>query len=357
MYNYYNCLKKYNSLHLNVSSDFLFKLNKKKYIKIIFSYFHKKRIPVLLIGGGSNIFFLNDFYGSVIINNLQGIKITENINFWFLHINSGVKWSYVVNYALRNGIYGLENLAFIPGLTGSAIVNNIGSYGVEISSFVFYLKVLNVFTGEIFFLKNQNCFFNYRYSVFKYYYYNIYFILKIGLKLSKNWKPLVFYKSLFKVLNFPYGNVRIEDIYNSILFLRNKNIPNPNKLGNVGSFFKNFILKLNNFNSFLIYKKIIDYKVNYKKINKLEYKIFSASLIERCNLKGFCIGNACIFHKHSLIIINKGNASSKDIMDLIKYIICKVYKKFKIFLKLEVKIIDFFYFYDNFIFLHKFYNY
>ncbi len=349
----YNSLKYFNTLRLNISCNKILKLSNFKHIKQTFYLNHKKKIPTILIGEGSNIFFLNNFEGIVIINNIKGIKVTQNINFWFLHIGSGEKWAKVVDFTIYHGINGLENLSFIPGLIGSAVVNNIGAYGLEISRFLYYLKILNVFTGKIFYLLKKKIFFNYRDSFLKKFNYNNFIVLKVGLRINKQWKPYLLYPDLSKRFCVSNNKIKIEDIYYALYKIRLSKIPNINKFGNLGSFFQNPIFLLNSNVNFKIFDKIKEKNVAYIKIKHLKYKIFAASLIERCSLKNFCIGDACVYEKQPLIIINKGNALPEDVYLLVKLIIEKVFLKFNILLKLEVKIIDFISFDKNFNSLYK----
>ncbi len=335
-----NSLKNFNTFNINVFANKIYIVNNVYELKKIIFWCCKNKNKILFLGKGSNILLMKDFYGVVIINEIKGIKIYQNINFWFLSINSGELWSDIVNFSFNNGIFGLENLSNIPGTIGSAVVNNIGAYGSEIKDFVLCIKVLNIFSGLLFYISNYNCFFSYRYSIFKNFYYKNYIIVNIILRIKKVWKPNLLYKDLLYFFDPLNLNIKPIDIYETILNLRNIKIPNYKILGNVGSIFKNPILNI---------KKFIKLKKKYYKIfNNLRYnvlnkyiKIPAALLIDKCGLKGYTIGKAKVYVKQPLIIVNTGNALSKDIFKLINFIRRKIFNKFNIILELEIKIIFF----------------
>ncbi len=334
-------LKEFNTFNLNIKSTNLYVVNNLKDLKKISYLNFKRKIYTLILGGGSNILLLNDFYGTVIINRIKGIKIYQNIDYWFVNICSGELWSDVVNFTLNNGIYGLENLSFIPGSIGAAVVNNIGAYGLEIENFFNYAEVLDSYTKKNFFLKKKHLHFSYRNSIFKELINNRFIIIKVGLIIKKIWKPCFLYKDLLNFFDPLNINIKAEDIYLKILEIRNKKIPSPNIFGNVGSIFKNPVI---NYSYFKYIKNIYFPYNNFLNIDLLKYKkrISAALLIDICGLKGYTIGWAKVYKKQPLIIINLGNALPKHIYSLILYVKRKVFKKFNIFLELEIKIINFF---------------
>ncbi len=341
MYCIDNSLKKFNTFGLSVYSDKIFIIDHVYDLKKI-SQFYLRRKPILFLGRGSNILLANDFHGIVIINRIKGIKFYQDNDFWFLKINSGENWSDLVYYSIKNGFWGLENLSFIPGTVGGAVVNNIGSYGLEIKNFLYYVKIFDLFKNKFFYLNNKKCNFYYRNSIFKKNIYNRFIIIQICLKLNKLWSPCFIYKNLFKYFVDDNKNVKIEDIYNRIEILRKKRLPDFNELGNVGSFFENPFINLKKFHFLSKKYSFFLKKSNFHILNVNKIKISASLLIDICNLNGFCIGNASIYKKNSLVIVNNGDAVFNDIKLLYLYIVNKVLFKFDIFLKLEVKIINFF---------------
>ena len=147
-----------------------------------------EKLPVLFLGQGSNMLFLEDFQGMVIVNRLSGIQHTEDSDYHYLHVNGGENWHQLVEWSLSQGINGLENLALIPGCAGSAPIQNIGAYGVEFKDVCNYVDVLNLNSGEQFRLQANECEFGYRESIFKHRYAQGYVITAVGLKLATDFK-------------------------------------------------------------------------------------------------------------------------------------------------------------------------
>ncbi len=337
----YNSLKEFNTFNLDVKFNILYILDNLKDLKRISFNSFKKKEYVLILGSGSNVLFLNDFYGIIIINRIKGIKIKQDNNYWFLDVYSGELWTDLINFTLYNGIYGLENLSFIPGSVGAAVVNNIGAYGLEIKDFFNYAKILDSYTGRTFFLKKKDFNFSYRNSILKKLINNRFIVIKVGFIVKKVWKPCFLYKDLLNFFDPLDTKIKVEDIYTKILKIRDSKIPKPSVLGNVGSIFKNPVVSIRNYKYIKnMYFPFLDYiDTNVIKNKK---KIPAALLIDICGLKGYTIGWAKVYRKQPLIIVNLNNALPKHIYSLILYVRKKIFEKFNIFLELEIKVIDYF---------------
>ncbi|QJC31892.1 UDP-N-acetylmuramate dehydrogenase [Enterobacteriaceae endosymbiont of Donacia versicolorea] len=309
--------------------------NLKKLCKIWQKY-KKKNLPCLILGKGSNVLFLNDFYGIVIINKIKGIYISELPKYWNLHINSGENWHELVKYTIENKIYGLENLALIPGSVGSAPIQNIGAYGASIKDFCQYVDIINPINKKIYRINKKECKFQYRDSIFKYdIYKKNYVIISIGLLLSKKWIPNLNYKDL-KKLKKNNTNPNPQKIFNYICNIRKKKIPNPKIYGNAGSFFKNPFISLK-----LGLKLLKIYPQIPISIEKSKLKLSAGWLIDQCKFKGYIRKGVMVHSKQSLIILNKSNnATGMDILKLAIKIYNAVGIKFNIWLEPEVKIIN-----------------
>ena len=296
-----------------------------------------KDLELLILGGGSNILFTKDFDGLVILNNIKGKEIiSQNQQSIFLKIGAGENWHELVMYCVDNGWGGIENLSLIPGNTGTAPMQNIGAYGVEIKETFVELEALEISSGKIVKFNNSDCEFGYRESVFKNKMKNQYIILNITLELKKN-----------PVLNINYGDVKailesqniknpaIKEVSNAIISIRQSKLPDPKKIGNSGSFFKNPIVSLNLLE---LIKKKYPNVVNYE-INENEFKIAAGWLIERAGWKGKKFNNYGIHEKQALVLVNYGLANGMEIFELSEKIILDIKDKFGITLEREVNII------------------
>lgn len=296
-----------------------------------------KDLELLILGGGSNILFTKDFDGLVILNNIKGKEIIDqNQQSIFLKIGAGENWHQLVMYCVDNGWGGIENLSLIPGNTGTAPMQNIGAYGVEIKETFIELEALEISSGKIVKFNNSDCEFGYRESVFKNKMKNQYIILNITLELKKN-----------PVLNINYGDVKailesqniknpaIKEVSNAIISIRQSKLPDPKKIGNSGSFFKNPIVSLNQLE---LIKKKYPNVVNYE-INENEFKIAAGWLIERAGWKGKKFNNYGVHEKQALVLVNYGLANGMEIFELSEKIILDIKDKFGITLEREVNII------------------
>ena len=296
-----------------------------------------KNLQLLILGGGSNILFTKDFDGLVILNDIKGKEIVDqNHHSVFLKIGAGENWHELVMYCVDNGWGGIENLSLIPGNTGTAPMQNIGAYGVEIKETFVELEALEISTGKIVKFNNLECEFGYRESVFKNKIKNQYIILNITLELNKN-----------PVLNLNYGDVKsilenkniknpsIKDVSDAIISIRQKKLPDPKKIGNSGSFFKNPIVSFKKLKSIQKkYPKVVSYK-----INKNEFKIAAGWMIERAGWKGKKFKNFGVHENQALVLVNYGLANGMEIFNLSKKIILDIKEKFEITLEREVNII------------------
>ncbi|XBC39279.1 MAG: UDP-N-acetylmuramate dehydrogenase [Buchnera aphidicola (Nurudea shiraii)] len=292
----------------------------------------KKKSSFILLGEGSNTLFSKNYNGIVAINKISGIKILENREYWLINAKGGVKWHNLVTYTLKLGIYGLENLAFIPGTVGAAPIQNIGAYGLEFKDICDYVEILSLTSCNITKIQSKYCMFEYRNSIFKNTHDHNYIILSVGIKLKKKWSPNVIHLRLQQTNN---KNITALEIFNFIKKIRNKKFPNLKNVGHAGSFFKNPIIKKSHAKKLLCkYKNVPNYPENNENV-----KISAGWLIEKCQLKGYRIGGAKVHDKQALILVNEYNCTSQNILILAKIIQKKVYEKFNIFLEKEINII------------------
>jgi len=327
-------LKKYNSFNIDVVAKEFIQINSVK--ELIDLQKNSKDKNKLFIGGGSNILFTNNFEGLVVHINLKGISVKKiNENFSEIKVMSGENWNELVNWCIENNLGGLENLSLIPGNVGAAPIQNIGAYGVELKDVFISCEVYDLNTEKLNIYNLNDCKFGYRDSIFKKNKNLI--VVSVKMKLSsKNHKINSSYGGIndeLKKLNIKEPTIK--DISNVVCDIRNKKLPNPNKIGNAGSFFKNPIVnskKINwlkeNFNNIPFYK-----------IDENSYKIPAAWLIETSGFKGKDFGNFGVHETQPLVLVNYGEASGSDINKLSLSIKEVVNKLFKIELETEVNII------------------
>lgn len=325
-------LEKYNTFALPVNAERLVFADHIEQVIDTWKETQEHQKPFLMLGEGSNVLFLEDFAGTVVINQFKGIKITEDKEFWYLHVGSGEKWHDLVCHTLNLGIAGLENLALIPGLVGTAPIQNIGAYGVELKNFCSYVDLLNLNTGSAERIIASKCQFGYRESIFKHQFRLGYAIVSVGFQLTKKWTPTLDYGDLAKIdpkTAFP------RQVFESVCAVRRSKLPDPQTLGNAGSFFKNPIVSVEKGAELIAKYPIMPHYWH----NDSEVKLAAGWLIDRCRLKGFQIGGAAVHHQQALVLVNVNNALSKDVIALARYVRNKVVEQFGVCLEPEVRFI------------------
>ncbi len=327
-------LKNFNTFRVDVFCDNFLEIKREQ---DLISFFEKnKRRNFLILGGGSNILFSKNFKGTILKNKLKGIKILkkENGNI-FLEAGSGENWHNLVYFCMRKNFWGLENLALIPGEVGGAVFGNIGAYGLEIKDKIFSVEVYDMEKKKTKVYKNTKKFFSYRNSYFKKN-RGRFFILKVVFKLSEKFEPILRYKDLKEVFkNKNKEKITGKNIFEAVVKIRKKKLPDLQKFPNNGSFFKNPEIS----------KKIsseilkIDPEVKFWEQENGKIKISAGYLIESIGFKRKKIGNVGTYQKHALVLINFGEAKGSKIKKFSEKIKREVFKKYGILLEEEVFIV------------------
>lgn len=332
MFNAMTSLKPLNTFGLNVHAKHIVYASTPEEISQAWQQSKQQNLPFLLIGAGSNILFIEDYAGIVVANRIKGIELTETSNDWLFHVGGGEGWHQFVEFALQNDIAGLENLALIPGMVGSAPIQNIGAYGVELKDICSYVDLLNLETGQTERLTHQQCQFGYRNSIFKYHYRRGYAIIAVGFKLPKQWKPILSYGNLTQLLG---KDITPLQVFEAVCETRRKKLPNPDLIGNAGSFFKNPLITAD------LAEQLISRYPDIPLYPQAsgEVKVAAGWLIEQCQLKGFRYGGAAVHQYQALVLINHDNATAKDIVGLAAMVRDKVGTVFNIWLEPEVRFI------------------
>lgn len=287
---------------------------------------------VLVLGGGSNILFTQHFDGTILHNRLKGISITQDDEHYYLQVAGGENWHDLVMHCVAQGIGGLENLALIPGTVGAAPIQNIGAYGVEFSELCDEVEAYDLREGSLHRLSCDQCRFGYRDSLFKQ--QRHYFISHVRLKLAKRWQATLNYGELKEWANNLRRPPTPLQVAQQIIAIRQRKLPDPKVIPNVGSFFKNPYVSLAQAKQLMAeYPNMPQYPA----MNKV--KLAAGWLIDQLGLKGFAIGGAAVHQQQALVLINQGNATAKDVVLLAQSIREQVHARFNVTLEPEVNFV------------------
>ena len=284
---------------------------------------------ILILGACTNVILNKDIDKTIVQVNFKDIKMYED----YLAVGGGVDWADFIEYCLNNNLYGIENLTHIPGSVGAAPVQNIGAYGVEVSSFIHSVECFNLLTRQQETIKKNECRFEYRNSIFK---SKNYIILKVNFIFHKRFNPNLSYPALANYLtnnSIDKNSLTPQMLSDSVRNIRNSKLPDPRLEPNVGSIFKNPIVKTNDFDrNFLIGHR-------WEQDNGMT-KLSAARLIELIKPELSIPKTLRIYECHSLVVINNGKASFDDVTNLLDQIGIKIFNKFNIELEIEPEIIS-----------------
>lgn len=300
--------------------------------------FFEQPFPFVL-GGGSNILFLGNPSKAVIKISIAGKHITdENESSVMIEIGAGENWHNVVSWAVENNLGGIENLALIPGTAGAAPIQNIGAYGVELAEVFDSLELFDMRDGSFKNFQRKECRFGYRESLFKNELKGKVIVTRVKLRLTKtNHTIQDSYRSLQSYLlqhNIPDPEIR--DIYDAVIRIRRSKLPDPDLIGNAGSFFKNPVVNRETFRK--LYSEYAE--MPYYKISDTEIKIPAAWLIEKAGWKGKRVGDVGTYENQALVIVNHGNASGTEIYHFSRQVQKSVSDTFGIELVPEVNVVE-----------------
>jgi UDP-N-acetylmuramate dehydrogenase len=327
-------VKSYNTFGLNYKSDVFVSIDSEnEAIKLFQEGSFKK--PILILGRGSNILFTENYNGTIIHPETGGMSIEEeNSDFLIVSAGAGVEWDTFVGWTVDNGFGGLENLSLIPGTAGAAPIQNIGAYGVEVKSTIEKIRAVSVENGVVREFNRNECRFGYRSSIFKTELKGRYLITRVFFRLAT--RPL---------LNLNYGSLAgevaalggasLQNVRRAVIKIRRSKLPDPEVIGNAGSFFKNPVIDISNAETLRKrYPEMPCYDDSSGGI-----KLAAGWLIEQCGWKGKRSGNIGVHDKQALIIVNYGGASGREIFSLSEEIRKSVWYRFEVELEREVEVI------------------
>ena len=329
----------YNTFNIDVKSQYFIEINKQSDILILRSDLKLASLPWRIIGDGSNLLFTDDLEGVVVRCTYDKLKVVkeDEENIW-LSVGAGMKWHDLVKYTVDNDWWGLENLALIPGTVGAAPVQNIGAYGAEARDTITRVQTLNIYDGQRVEYRNAECNFDYRTSIFKQEFINKLLVHRVTFRLRKlkYGNANLAYDPLKEALtDIPKEQLTPLMVFDAVVNIRQSRLPNPERQGNAGSFFKNPIIEEDYFETLLEqYPEMPNHKMLDGK-----YKIPAAWLIEKTGWKGRSHGRSGVSIKHALVLVNLGGARGTDIEELYHLVQDDVIHKFGIHLEPEVIIL------------------
>ncbi len=328
-------LKPYNTFGVSVNGKKLYQIERSDDLSLLLDDIDHTSEKYLILGAGSNILFAGDYPGMLLHNSIYGLEVLDETgDDVFLRVGGGVVWNDLVNYCVDHSWHGIENLALIPGTVGAAPVQNIGAYGVELKDSFHSLEALNLSTGKTEEFDENRCNYSYRSSFFKS--HNNYLITTVTFRLSKRPELDTSYGALEEtLLKHHIRHPKVGDVRDAVVSIRQSKLPDHTVLGNAGSFFKNPLVSAD---------RADELKSEYSglpvfPVDNRHMKLSAAWLIDRCGWKGKRVGSCGVYEKHALILVNHGNATGKDILDLSCDIQRSVEDRFGVLLEPEVRII------------------
>lgn len=328
-------LKPYNTFGIDVKAKHFISINTVKELRDVLKL--EDYTTKFILGGGSNMLLTKDIEQLVLHINLKGIEvISKTSSNVFVKANAGENWHEFVLWCIEHDCGGIENLSLIPGNVGTAPIQNIGAYGVELKDVFESCEALNLNSGEIKKFSKADCQFDYRNSIFKNELKDQYIILNVTFKLTKK-EHLIKTEYGAIISELESNNIvkpTIKDISKAVISIRSSKLPDPKDIGNSGSFFKNPIISKEQLD---LLKQNFPEIPSYNISNKL-VKVPAGWLIEQAGFKGKTFGNYGVHKNQALVLVNYGNANGNDILNLSKLIQNTIKRIFDINLEAEVNI-------------------
>jgi len=329
-------LKPYNTFGIEVKARYFSEIFSAAELAELGNHPVFKQARILILGGGSNLLFTEDFDGLVVKVSIPGIINEIHDESIIVTAGAGVVWNDLVNYCVQHGFAGMENLSLIPGTAGASPVQNIGAYGVELKDIFESCLAYEIATGEMKMFNHADCHFAYRDSIFKNELKGKYIITSVSFKLSRH-----------ADLNIQYGAIQSElvkrnitapgiaDIAKIVAEIRVSKLPDPSTIGNAGSFFKNPVISQEQYQLLMeTFPDVVSYPVGDGK-----FKLAAGWLIEYCGFKGIVNGETGTWKNQALVLVNHGHATGKEVYSFSEKIIDTVYTVFGVSLEREVNIL------------------
>lgn len=328
-------LKNFNTFGIDASARYFVEINHEDDLVELFMDPQWKNTERLILGGGSNLLLTQNFDGLIIRMNIRGMEHRVNHQDVFIEAGAGEVWNDLVNYAVRWGFAGMENLSLIPGSVGASPIQNIGAYGVELKDVFDLCRAFEIASGTFKIFDKEACRFGYRDSIFKQL-KGQYIVVSVKFHLSLTPHINTRYGAIEQELvNRNIANPSIRDISQVVSHIRVSKLPDPSTIGNAGSFFKNPVITAAEFKEVAEkHPEVVNYPAGDGYI-----KLAAGWLIEQCGWKGKVVGNTGTWKNQALVLVNHGGATGQEVYALSSQIIDTVYRKFGVTLEREVNVV------------------
>ncbi len=330
-------LKPYNTFGLPCVAQTLVRIRSQADVKRVVNDRELGLARKFILGGGSNLVFTQDIKAVVLKVEIPGIRLLETRDdAWIVEAGAGETWHNLVSWCLDHDLPGLENMALIPGTVGAAPVQNIGAYGLELKDRFESLDAVDLMTGRTVTFNGEQCQFDYRDSIFKRALAGRSVITTVRLRLPRPWAPMLGYAELErKVLETGITAPTARQVFDWIVAVRRAKLPDPAVIGNAGSFFKNPVVTPEQCRD-IIQR---DPEIVHYPMPDGSFKLAAGWMIDACGWKGKTVGQAGVYEKQALVLVNRGDARGAEVVTLARAIQESVYGRFGIRLEPEPVVI------------------
>ncbi len=330
-------LKPFNTFALPCMAHTLVRIRSEADVRRVVDHPEWGRAPKFILGGGSNLVLTQDIKSVVLKIEVPGLRLLETReDAWIVEAGAGERWHDLVSWCMDAGLPGLENMALIPGTVGAAPVQNIGAYGIELKDRFESLDAVDLMTGRTITLHADQCCFDYRDSIFKQALAGKSVITRVRLRLPRPWASMLNYAELErKIAETAITAPSARQIFDWVVAVRRAKLPDPAVIGNVGSFFKNPVVTPEQCRD-IIQR---DPEIVHYPMPDGSFKLAAGWMIDACGWKGKTVGNAGVYEKQALVLVNRGDARGAEVLTLARAIQESVYGRFGIRLEPEPVVI------------------
>jgi UDP-N-acetylmuramate dehydrogenase len=327
-------LQNRNTFGFDASAELAYEITSAEQLPVVMAEIAQKNMPWRVLGGGSNVILPKVLSGATLLMNIPGQEIVGcDTEATLIAVGGGVSWHEFVAWTLEHNLPSLENLALIPGTVGAAPIQNIGAYGVEIGEYINSIEAFDTKNQAFVTLAKDQCQFAYRDSYLKKT-PNRFIVTKVVFKIPKQWQARTHYADLAKQFS-GNSNPSPQEIFLAVCNIRTHKLPDPQMIGNAGSFFQNPIVPNEQYETLLRqYPALVSYPDATGK-----RKLAAGWLIDQCGFKGRRMGNVGVYENQALVLVNHGNGTAQNILGLAKCIQDKVKQEFGVSLEIEPNIL------------------